>query len=127
MALDKYGNILLIEFKHGSNTSGIYLSPLQIGVYNEIFSSLDPGVLHKAVFDMLHQKQSIGLIHPQWPKPKTIKGIIPWLVISASNNNSTAKARFNEVMNYAKRMFGQNFLATLEKKIYFPPDILINW
>ena len=56
-----------------------------------------------------------------------IKGIIPWLVISASNNNSTAKARFNEVMNYAKRMFGQNFLATLEKKIYFPPDILINW
>jgi len=30
LALDKEGNILLIEYKHGTNTSGIYLSPLQI-------------------------------------------------------------------------------------------------
>ncbi|MDF1518793.1 MAG: hypothetical protein P1P79_12685, partial [Lutibacter sp.] len=38
LALDKAGNILLIEYKHGTNTSGIYLSPLQIGMYNDIFT-----------------------------------------------------------------------------------------
>lgn len=38
LAVDSEGNIILIEFKHGYNTSGIYLSPLQIGLYYEIFS-----------------------------------------------------------------------------------------
>ena len=37
LALDKEGNLLIIEYKHGTNTSGIYLSPLQIGMYYDLF------------------------------------------------------------------------------------------
>ena len=51
LALDKDGNILLIEYKHGTNTSGIYLSPLQIGMYNDLFTSLPKKDLGIAVFE----------------------------------------------------------------------------
>lgn len=62
LALDKNGNILLIEYKHGTNTSGIYLSPIQIGMYYDIFTNFPRKDLENAVFEMLTQKQKIGLI-----------------------------------------------------------------
>src|SRR5208282_2993895 len=113
LALDKEGNILLIEFKHGSNTSGIYLSPLQIGLYYDIFKSLPNGYLDEAVNNMLNQKQKIGLINPKWKAPKKIKDIIPVLVISEYNYRSTAKSKFDEILQITRTRQGEGFLSNL--------------
>jgi hypothetical protein len=113
LALDKDGNILLVEYKHGTNTSGIYLSPLQIGLYYDIFTGLPKKELSKAVFEMLSQKQKIGLINPAWIKPSEIKDIIPVLIISEYNYNSTAKVKFEEIMNFLRPRLNSEFLKTL--------------
>jgi len=114
LALDKNGNILLIEFKHGTNTSGIYLSPIQIGMYYDIFTNLPRKDLEKAVFEMLIQKQKIGLICPDWIIPKKIKNIIPVLIISEYNYRSSAKTKFDEIFTFSKKQLGSNFLANLK-------------
>lgn len=116
LALDKEGNILLIEFKHGSNTSGIYLSPLQIGLYYDIFSALPRSELEITVLDMLAQKQKIGLINPLWHYPGSIKDIIPVLVVSNFNDRSAAKANFRAVMEIVRDKSGISFLNNL--KVY---------
>jgi hypothetical protein len=98
LALDKQGNLLIIEFKHGSSTSGIYLSPIQIGLYYDIFTSYPKVDLERAVFEMLAQKQKIGLINPDWTSPNRIKNIIPVVIISGFKEKSTAKSTFHEVL-----------------------------
>ena len=56
LAVDKRGKVLLIEFKHSSNPAGIYLSPIQIGLYCHIFCdyiSRFPQAFKKDISDML--------------------------------------------------------------------------
>lgn len=102
LALDKDGNVLLIEYKHGTNTSGIYWSSLQVGVYYEIFNALDKKEFEKSIFEMLKQKQEIGLINPNWKTPREIKEIIPVVMISEfDENKGVAKKQFDEVLNLA--------------------------
>jgi len=101
LALDKEGNLLIIEYKHGTNTSGIYLSPLQIGMYYDLF--LDYRNKCKASFDdaiisMLKQKQEIGLINSAWKIPKRIREIVPLLIISEQNCRSAAERNFKDVL-----------------------------
>lgn len=128
LALDKDGNILLIEFKHGTSTSGIYLSPLQIGMYNDIFTSLPKEELETAVFEMLEQKQRIGLINPNWKKPNSIKEIIPVLIISEFNYKSSAKTKFDEILQFARKQFGTSFLNNLQTFNFIADDkCLSNW
>jgi hypothetical protein len=114
LALDKQGNILLIEFKHGTNTSGIYLSPLQIGLYYDIFTELPRNELESAVSEMLVQKQKIGLINPLWHNPESIKEIIPVLVVSNFNERSAAKANFQGVLGIIKEKIDDSFLNNLQ-------------
>ncbi|MBF0252288.1 MAG: hypothetical protein HQL29_00585 [Candidatus Omnitrophica bacterium] len=98
VALDRSGNILLMELKHGTNTSGIYLSPIQLGLYYEIFSDHQIGKsLGEAIFSMVKQKQSIGLIASGWDMPEKIKSIKPCLVISGYNPKSSAMIKYYEV------------------------------
>ena len=125
LALDKDGNILLIEYKYGTNASGIYLSPLQIGMYYDIFTHFDG--LSEVVFDMLAQKQKIGLINPEWIKPPKIREIIPVLIISGYNLDSTAKTRFNEIMNITQDKLGSGFLHNLKKMNFTESTDLSNW
>ena len=127
LALDKDGNILLIEFKHGNNTSGIYLSPLQIGMYNDIFEQFPRKDLENAVFDMLQQKQEIGLINPKWKKPNCIKDIIPVLIISEFNYRSSAKKKFDEVLQFSRKRLGQSFLNFLQTFNITDENGLTNW
>lgn len=103
LALDSWGNVLLIEFKHGSNTSGIYLSPLQIGLYYDLFTQLGRQELNQAICDMLQQKQRIGLVHPNWKIPSINNCIIPVLIISEYNNKSSAKVKFNEILDLMRK------------------------
>jgi hypothetical protein len=114
LALDKDGNILLIEYKHGTNTSGIYLSPLQIGMYNDIFTSFPKKELETAVLEMLEQKQKIGLINPRWTKPNYIKDIIPVLIISEFNYKSSAKTKFDEILHFTRKQLGAGFIVNLQ-------------
>lgn len=127
LALDKDGNVLLIEYKHGTNTSGIYLSPLQIGMYNDIFKNFPKYDLEQAVFQMLEQKQKIGLINPNWKKPKSIKGIIPVLIISEFNYKSSAKTKFDEILQFTRKQLGSNFLDNLKTYNFTMKNGLSNW
>jgi hypothetical protein len=127
LAMDKEGNILLIEYKHGTNTSGIYLSPLQIGLYYDIFTGLPKKELSKAVFEMLAQKQKIGLINPAWIKPSEIKDIIPVLIISEYNYNSTAKVKLEEIMNFLRPRLNSEFLKTLRTFNFTLKSGLLTW
>jgi len=113
LALDKEGNILLIEYKHGTNTSGIYLSPLQIGMYYDIFTNFPRKDLESAIFEMLEQKQKIGLINPDWPKPACIKDIIPVLMISEFKRGS-AKIKFDEILEFVRKQNMPGFLNNLQ-------------
>lgn len=127
LALDKDGNILLIEYKHGTNTSGIYLSPLQIGLYNDIFTNFPKKELEIAVFEMLEQKQKIGLINPNWNKPNSIKDIIPVLIISEFNYKSSAKTKFEEILQFTRKQLGSSFLNNLQTFNFTMKNGLSNW
>lgn len=128
LALDKEGNILLIEFKHGSNTAGIYLSPIQIGLYYDIFKSLPQGDLEIAVNKMLVQKQKIGLINPEWKAPQKLKDIIPVLVISEYKSRSTAQKKFGEILQITRTLRGEDkFLNNLIKYNYTSEKGLCEW
>lgn len=127
LALDKTGNILLIEFKHGSNCSGIYLSPLQIGLYYELFSSLQREELEFTIMNMLIQKQKIGLINPDWQRPSEFKDIIPVLVVSDYNEKSCAKEKFNKILQFVRTKKNETFLQGLRKFEYRPDIGLISW
>lgn len=127
LALDKDGNILLIEYKHGTNTSGIYLSPLQIGLYNDIFTSFPKKDLEFAVFEMLAQKQEMGLINPHWKKPFTIKEIIPVLIISEYNCKSSAKTKFDEILKFTRNRIDKSFLNNIQTYNFTLANGLSNW
>ena len=120
LALDKNSNLLMIEYKHGTNTSGIYLSPIQIGMYYDLYNDFyikKTELFCDAIFSMLKQKQEIGLINSAWAKPHEIKNLIPVLIISEFNKNSAARDNFLGVMDIARKKLGdQMFLKNL--KIY---------
>jgi hypothetical protein len=116
IAVDKSGNILLIEYKHGTNTSGIYLSPLQIGLYYDIFTTFDNEKFKDAVLSQLKQKQAIGLINANWNIPKKLHDIIPVLIISDYNVKSSAKKKYDEIMDICRKRIDENFLKDI--KIY---------
>lgn len=127
LALDREGNILLIEYKHGTNTSGIYLSPLQIGLYYDLFTKFPKEELKKAVFQMLEQKQKIGLINKDWIKPKEIKDIIPVLIISEYNYKSTAKDKFSKILQFSRKHHGDGFLNNIQSYNYTSKEGLSTW
>jgi len=127
LALDKDGNILLIEYKHWDNPSGIYLSPLQIGLYYDIFTSFPRDQLDKAVYSMLEQKQKMGLINPGWVKPPKLKDIIPVLIISEYNYNSSSKTKFDEILNITRDELGDDFLSHLQKFNFTLKNGLTQW
>lgn len=126
LAFDKEGNILLIEYKHGTNTSGIYLSPLQIGMYYDLFTEFPKEKLEMAVNEMLEQKKRIGLINPNWKTPK-IKKIIPVLIISDYNDKSSAKQKYCEILKFVRGLKGDDFLKNIRTYNYTSQDGLTKW
>lgn len=126
LALDKQGNLLLIEYKHGTNNSGIYLTPLQIGMYCELFCQLPRKELENSVSEMLAQKKKIGLINPKWKSPG-IKDIVPVLIISEYNYRSSAKIKYQEVLDYVRAKKGGAFLAKIKTYNYTTENGLQAW
>lgn len=98
MALDKEGYIHLMEIKHSSNPSGIYMSPFQIGLYKRLFDMID---IINAVKDLIIQKQDLGLLPHDWPIPTIQKQVIPELIICEFKANSQCyPSKYNEVVKY---------------------------
>jgi hypothetical protein len=126
LALDKHGNLLLIEYKHGSNTAGIYLSPLQIGMYYDLFCQFPRDKLYESVNSMLKQKKEYGLINPHWKTPE-IKDIVPVLIISEYNYRSTAKIKYQEVMDFVRSRKTSSFLANIKTYNYTTQNGLTPW
>lgn len=116
IALDKNGNILLIEYKNCLNSNGIYLSPIQIGFYEKLFVSLDREKFEIALKEMLQQKQCMGLLPKEWTIPEFSGNIIPWLVISNHNENSNYKNKLEEVLDIIRTKSDNNesFLQNLQ-------------
>ena len=112
------GTLLLIELKHGTNTSGIYLSPLQIGLYTELFEKYQKEVpdFYDKLKKMVEQKQRMGLIHKEWQIPAKITSIKPMLIISEYNPNSSCMVKFGEILKICKENenFGENYLSDIE-------------
>lgn len=127
LALNKNGDVLLIEYKHGSNTSGIYLSPLQIGLYYDNFSLLPKKVLQDGITRMFEQKQRIGLINEKWKKPELSGRIIPVLIISNPNIKSSACTKFYEILEFCKKSKGSDFLRNLKTYSYTTDGGLVPW
>lgn len=119
LAITKEGDLLLIEYKDGSSTSGIYLSPLQIGLYFDIFKLLSSKIdLNQTVIEMLEQKKRIGLVNPNWKTPKLSGKVIPVLVISNPNYRSSAYEKFQEILDICKKEKGDEFLKDLRTYSY---------
>lgn len=98
MALDKEGYIHLMEIKHSENTSGIFMSPFQIGLYKRLFDMID---ISNAVKDLIIQKQDLGLLPHDWPIPPIQKQVIPELIICDFKANSQCyPSKYNEVVKY---------------------------
>lgn len=114
LGLDKDGNILIIEYKHGTSTKGIYLSPFQIGVYYDIFNRLSKTDLIDTVYEMLDQKQRIGLINTAWKRPSAIKDIVPVLIISEYNYKSSAKTKYDEILQFVRQQVDNGFLSNIQ-------------
>ncbi len=127
LALDIHGNILLIEYKHGTNTAGIYLSPLQIGMYYDIFRKFPKKELENAVYEMIQQKKKIGLINKDWNTPENISGIIPVLIISEYNDRSSAKTKYQEILDFVRIKKGNDFLENIKTYNYTSQKGLGNW
>lgn len=126
VALHKDGRLLLIEYKNGSNTAGIYLSPLQIGMYVELFNLLNINYLKDSALRMLEQKQRIGLINSEWQAPP-IKEITPILILSNYNKQSCAQKKFQEIMDTVREEKGADFLSNLETYNYTSEAGLEKW
>jgi len=113
LAVDNNGNILLIELKDGSNTSGIYLCPLQIGLYTELFENLDKNKFHEDLNSMIQQKKKIGLINPNFEIPKPFNEIVPVLIISNYNPKSVGKDNLEAILKIIRTEKGADFLKML--------------
>lgn len=119
LAITKEGDLLLIEYKDGSSTSGIYLSPLQIGLYFDIFKLLSAKInLNQAITGMLEQKQRIELINPNWKGLKFSGKIIPALVISNPKHQGSAYEKFYEILDICRKEKSPEFLKDLRIYTY---------
>ena len=103
LAINRSGQLLAIELKYGTNASGIYWGPVQVGVYSDAFSllidQLAPGVV-----GLIRQKVVLGLLpaHALSRLPSNgFERVLPVLAIADANPRSRCWPRLAEVMTHA--------------------------
>lgn len=126
IALDKHGNLLLIEYKHATNTSGLFLSPFQIGMYFDLFNQFPREELIKSALAMLDQKKRIGLVNSKWGTGD-VKNIVPMLIVSDYKEKSSAKTKYNEVMDFLRHKEGVDFLKDIKTYNYTIENGITSW
>jgi hypothetical protein len=127
LAVNRSGEILLIEFKYGSSTKGIYLSPIQIGLYCSIFHDYINRYRQEFVRDigdMIKQKKDMGLISTNFPEVNISDKIVPVLVI-AKYKKSSAFDTFRSVLQICREKLKDDaFLSGLKVYDYSTDKIL---
>ncbi len=63
LAIDRAGQLVVIELKHGANSSGIYWGPLQAGFYGEAFLKAHAAIV-PGIRELVRQKIRLGLLPP---------------------------------------------------------------
>lgn len=120
LAVTREGKICLIEFKHGSSTKGVYLSPIQIGLYYRIFAeylSQYPEEFMQNVNGMIRQKKEMGLISQNWPEATLSTELVPMLVVAGHKERSSAFNTFKQVLEICRdKLNDRTFLSGL--KVY---------
>lgn len=105
LAIGPNKELICIELKHGSYTSGIYWGPLQASVYKDAFES-HIAKLYQGIVDMIKQKIQIGLL------PAAAKDRIPSngfsdvksvLAIAEPNFRSTCWNKMQQVRGKLRR------------------------
>ncbi len=118
LAVNRDGKVLLIEFKHGSSTKGIYLSPIQIGLYYSILQDYIHYYRQNFIDDvgeMIQQKKDMKLISRDFPEVKLSGGIVPLLIIAKYNPRSSALDSFRNVLRICREELKDDaFLSNLE-------------
>jgi hypothetical protein len=119
LAVTREGKIYLVEFKHGSSTKGIYLAPIQIGLYYNIFTEYVSQYREdflKNVNGMIRQKKEMGLISRSWPDVMLSTELVPVLVV-AGYKESSAFNTFKQVLAICRdKLNDSTFLSGL--KVY---------
>ena len=95
-------------------------------MYYDLFYQFPWVELEKSVYGMLEQKKRIGLINPQWKTP-VIKDIVPVLIISEYNYNSSAKSKYKEVMDFVRYRKGRSFLENIKTYNYTTQNGIRPW
>ncbi|MFC1676716.1 hypothetical protein ACFL3G_06590 [Planctomycetota bacterium] len=118
LAVNRDGKVLLIEFKHGSSTKGIYLSPIQIGLYYSIFQDYIHHYKQNFIDDigeMIKQKKDLKMISQDFPEVTPSGEIVPLLIIAKYNPRSSALDSFRNVLEICREELKVNsFLSNLE-------------
>ena len=118
LAVNRDGKVLLIEFKHGSSTKGIYLSPIQIGLYYSIFQDYIHHYRQNFIDDigeMIKQKKDLKMISQDFPEVTPSGEIVPLLIIAKYNPRSSALDSFCNVLEICRKKLKVNsFLSNLE-------------
>jgi hypothetical protein len=118
LAVNRRGKVLFIEFKHGSSTKGIYLSPIQIGLYYSIFQDYIHYCRRNFIDDvgeMIKQKKDMKLISRNFPEVKLRGEIVPLLIIAKYNPRSSALDLFGNVLKICRgELKDDAFLSNLE-------------
>jgi hypothetical protein len=116
LAVGRNGEILLVEFKHGSSTKGIYLSPIQIGLYLSLFQDYISRYQQdfiRNIEDMIKQKKDMGLIPESFPTASPNGSLVPVLIIAEYNPISSAMDKFKSVLKICREEIDGGFLSEL--------------
>lgn len=106
VGLSKDGDVLLFELKRHEDTAKIYLSPMQIGMYDDLtkqYVSRFPKEWETAILNMAEQKVDLGILKPKWPLPKHLSGKVRLAVVVGGEASRTAKKNFSIVRNKVKK------------------------
>ena len=101
LAIGPDKQLLCIELKYGSNTSGIYWGPLQVSVYKDAFhavaSSISDDIKH-----LVKQKICLGLLPAEatkWLPDGKFEEVNAIVAIAGFNNKSSSWQKMSEVQN----------------------------
>ncbi len=97
VGLSTEGDVLLFELKRYEDTSKIYLSPMQIGMYDDLtkqYVTKFPVEWEDAILSMAKQKIDLGILKPQWTLPEHLSGKIKLAVVVGGDASNTAKKNF---------------------------------
>ncbi len=101
VGINEKGDIVLLELKRHEDGSKIYLSPLQVGTYYKLLSKYIEwegiDALQNVVFEMIKQKQRLGIINNDYVLPQKLSGKIKLAIVVGGEASQQAIDRYKKV------------------------------